>query len=103
MNELFQSGALAVMLCLPLAALAQTGAEPAAGGASAPQLHYRSAFADYRAWRDIKPGDWRALSDSVRVMGSMSSSAAAVSPAFPAASAPSMPGHTGHQMHRGKP
>jgi hypothetical protein len=110
MNDLFRRPALALVLCLPLAAPAQIDAKPAGGGASASQLRYRSAFADYTPWQDIKPGDWRALNDSVKgagmtghTMGSMAPAAAPASAPSPAASAPAMPGHSGHPMHGGKP
>ena len=29
-------------------------------------LSYRSAFADYKPWQDVTPGDWRAVNDTVR-------------------------------------
>jgi hypothetical protein len=108
MNNLFRRPALALVLCLPLAAPAQIDAKPAAGGASAPQLQYRSAFADYTPWQDIKPSDWRALNESVKGTGmaghTMSSMAPAAAPAAgSAASAPANPSHAGHPMHGGKP
>jgi hypothetical protein len=105
MNDLFRRPALALVLCLPLAAPAQIDAKPAAGGASAPRLQYRSAFADYTPWQDIKPGDWRALNESVKGAGmaahTMGSMAPAAAPA--AGSAALAPASPGHPMHGGRP
>ncbi|MBE7941236.1 MULTISPECIES: hypothetical protein [Ramlibacter] len=47
---------LAAVLALPAVALAQAPA-PAHDEA----LRYQSAFADYKPWQDLAPGDWRAL------------------------------------------
>ena len=70
MNTLFQRLAPAMVLGLPLLALAQTGrVDPAEAKASAPPLRYQSAFADYKPWQDAKPGDWRAVNDKVRDAG----------------------------------
>lgn len=100
----------ALALCVPLAALAQTPAA-AAPSASAPALRYQSAFADYKPWQDIKPGDWRQLNDNVTPKdgkgGGHAGHGAAPAPAVPAAkaSAPAAPaagGHQGHQMHGGQ-
>lgn len=99
-------------LCVPLAALAQAPA-PAAGAssASAPALRYQSAFADYKSWQDIKPGDWRQLNDNVAPKdgkgGGHAGHGTAPAPAAPAAkaSAPAAPaavGHQGHHMHGGQ-
>jgi hypothetical protein len=111
MNKLTRSLVPAMALCLPLATLAQPAGT--AASASAPPLQYRSAFADYKPWQDIKPADWRALNESVKGSGmagmaghSMGASApaaagASASAAAGAASAP-MPGHSGHRMHGGK-
>lgn len=116
MNNLSRWAAPAVALCLPLAALAQPASTGAASpGASAPPLQYRSAFADYKPWRDVKPGDWRAVNDTVRdagmkgggnavhgMGGSMPSAAPASAPApAPKASAPAAPGnHSQHGSHK---
>lgn len=97
MNNFFSRLASAVALCLPLLALAQAGrSDPADSKSPAPALRYQSAFADYKAWQDIKPGDWRAVNDNVR-----DGAAPALAPAAKA-SAPAMPAHGGHQMHGGK-
>lgn len=113
MNKLFPRLAPAVALCLPLLASAQAGrADPADAKASAPALHYRSAFADYKPWLDITPANWRAVNDTVRDAGAKggghaghAAPAAPTAPTAPAAkaSAPAMPAHGGHHMHGGKP
>jgi hypothetical protein len=73
-------------------------------------LKYRSAFADYKPWQDIKPGDWRALIDGLKGSGMAGHAMSAPTPAKAAASAPaataSAPaksGHGSHQMPGGKP
>ena len=43
-------------------------AQPAAAPTAAP-THYRSAFADYRAWREPEPIDWRAANRAVGALG----------------------------------
>jgi hypothetical protein len=66
MNYLIRRGAPALALSLAVCAHAYADtalASPAA--ASAPQ-RYQSAFADYKPYKDIKPGDWRALNESVK-------------------------------------
>lgn len=97
-------------LCVPLAALAQAPT-PAAGAssASAPALRYQSAFADYKLWQDIKPGDWRQLNDNVAPKDGKGGAHAGhgAAPAAPAAkgSAPAAPAassHQGHHMHGGQ-
>jgi hypothetical protein len=108
MNNLFRRFALSLVLCLPLATLAQIDAQPSADGASERQLLYRSAFADYTPWQDIKPGDWRALNNSLKRAGmaghTMGSMAPVATPAAgSAASAPVIPSHAAHPMHGGKP
>jgi hypothetical protein len=113
MNKLPSRLAPAVVLCLPLLALAQAGpVDPSDSKASAPTLRYRSAFADYRPWQDTKPGDWRAANDKVRDAAAKGSGHAGhATPATPpaAASAPgsnasgsAVSGHGGHHMHGGK-
>lgn len=91
MNDLPFRLALAVSLGLPLVAHAQPRVSPADPQASAPALRYRSAFVDYQAWQDVKPGDWRQLNAQVAP-----ASAPAVGPAHPR-------GHAGHAMPGGKP
>lgn len=100
---------LAAFLVMPLPALARPdAADPVA---PAPAIRYSSAFADYKAWRDLKPGDWRAMNDALGTAaadhGSHGSqgaaAAAAVQAAVPAraSSGPQAPasGHGGHGMH----
>jgi hypothetical protein len=112
MNNLVFRLAPAVALCLPLLALAQAGRPDLADPKTpAPALRYQSAFADYKPWQDAKPGDWRAVNDTVRDAAakggahaghSMPAAAPASAPA-PAskASSPAMP-HAGHHQHGGK-
>lgn len=59
--------AAALALGLPLLAAAQGRADPAPPKtpARAPAPAYVSAFADYTPYRDIAPGDWRRLNDTV--------------------------------------
>ena len=113
MNDMLSRPARAVALCLPLLAFAQVARpDPADPKAAAPALRYASAFADYKPWRDTKPGDWRAVNDFVRdaaVKGgghaghAMPAKTSAPAPApAPKASAPAMPGHGGHHEHGGK-
>ena len=114
MNNLLNRLAPAVVLGLPLLAIAQQSSDPTDDKAAA-QVRYQSAFADYKPWQDIKPGDWRQLNDNVRptfgaagghagqgiATPAASESASAPSPT-PKASAPAMPAHEDHQMHGGK-
>lgn len=103
-------------LCAPLAALAQAPApEASASSASAAALRYPSAFADYKPWQDIKPGDWRQLNDQVAPKGGKDGKGGGhaghdAPPAAPASAAPaakaSAPAaaaraHQGHPMHGG--
>ena len=57
--------ASAAALCMPLLAPAQPRGD---GGGVAPTrpLHYESAFADYKPWRELSPADWRAVNEAVR-------------------------------------
>jgi hypothetical protein len=111
MNNLLRRLAPALALCLPLVALAQPASvDPAQPSASAAPVKYRSAFADYRPWQDIKPGDWRALNDGLKGSGMSGHNMSAPAPAKAAASAPaataSAPaksGHGGHPMRGGRP
>lgn len=113
MHDYIHRLALAVALCLPLLAAAQAASrDPADPKAAGPALRYQSAFADYKPWQDIPPGDWRAVNDKLREAagqggghaghGSPAPAAAAAAAAAPApvpapkASAPAMRGH-GHQ------
>lgn len=68
-------------LCLPLLAPAQPRVDPADAQAPASPLRYQSAFAGYKPWQEVKPGNWRQLNDDL---------------ATPSG-APS--GHTGHSGH----
>ncbi|KAB0579053.1 hypothetical protein F7Q92_15325 [Ideonella dechloratans] len=101
-----------ISACVPMLAIAQ----PAEPTKPAAQLKYTSAFADYKPFKDLEPGDWRALNHAVGaaaakqgVQPSQASQAApaAAPPATPNAAMPahdmkSMPG-MGHPMQGGKP
>lgn len=54
---------VALAACVPLLATAQ-GAKTESPKA-APQLSYRSAFADYKPYKDAPLADWRAVNDTV--------------------------------------
>ncbi len=57
-------------LGLPLAALAQPARiDPAQPVIPTPQLQYRSAFADYKPYRDVPVANWRALNDALAAKG----------------------------------
>ena len=111
-------------LALSLAPLAAS-AEPATAASASGTPSYRSAFADYKPWQDLKQADWRALNATTTgAMGAMAdmsgmldissnhspgamtgmSGIPAQSPsvAAPGASAAaSTPPHAGHHMHGG--
>ncbi len=109
MNNVFRRLAPIVALSLPLAALAQpTRIDPADPKAAAPALRYLSAFADYKPWQDVQPGNWRALNDSLGGPSSSDAHAGHAMQAAPAASAPQttapvagQPSHAGHSHHHG--
>ena len=115
MNNLFLRLLPAAALCLPLLAIAQAGrADPADAKAPAPPLSYRSAFADYKPWQNLEPGNWRELNDKVAPAPGKSSGHAAhgpstsvvpAAPAAPAAAkapAPAASAGHGHGTHGGK-
>lgn len=57
-------------LCSLWVAQAQAGgSEPVASHAQHPALVYTSAFTDYKPWRELKTGDWRAVNETVREAG----------------------------------
>jgi hypothetical protein len=112
MNNIFRRLAPAVALCLPLPAFAQAGQpDPADPKTPAAALRYQSVFVGYKPWQDSKPGDWRAVNDTVRDAaakggahaGHAMPAAAPSSPPAPAtkASVPPMP-DGGHHQHGGK-
>lgn len=109
LNRLAAALASALALGLPLLATAQGRADPADPKAPTRTLAHRSAFADYKPFQDITPGDWRRLNDTVGRAalkpGAMQKDASAP-PAAPAASAPAakaptspMPQMPGHHQH----
>lgn len=101
-----------ISACAPMLAIAQ----PAEPTRPATQLKYTSAFADYKPFKDLEPGDWRALNDAVGAAAAKQvvqpsqpspTSPATVPPAAPKAGMPahdmkSMPGMN-HPMQGGKP
>lgn len=95
MNTFCKWLAPAVALGVGLLSAAQA-ADPTEAKTPAQSLRYESAFADYKPWRDIKPGDWRQLNANVSPARPAAPSAA------PKASAPTAPAHQGHHMHGGK-
>lgn len=81
------------LLALSLAPLlAANAAAPEPGGAASAAAPYHSAFADYKPWRDIPPGDWRNL-DAGAVGSAMA--------AMPEMSTASEPSHDHPAMHGG--
>lgn len=98
--------------CAPMLAIAQ----PAEPTRPAAQLKYTSAFADYKPFKDLEPGDWRALNDAVGAAAAKQgvqpsqpsqTAPATVPPAtqkggMPAHDMKSMPGMN-HPMQGGKP
>ena len=109
MNNLLSRLAPALVLCLPLLALAQpVRPDPTDAKTPAPALRYQSAFADYKPWQDTKPGDWRALNDALRDAGGGGGHAGHLMPsaASSAACAPapkaSAPVHGSHHLQGDK-
>jgi hypothetical protein len=66
MNYLIRRGAPALAFSLVVCAPAYADDEPASTTAASVPLRYQSAFADYKPYQDIEPGDWRALNESVK-------------------------------------
>lgn len=98
----------AACLALPLAAVAQ--ADTAGPRPPGPAPKYESAFADYKPWQDVRPGNWRALNDAVRGTpaghaddGAAPKDATAPAPASPAARPPAPAAGPGaaHHMQEG--
>jgi hypothetical protein len=78
MKRISLAGGVALFACLP--GLLPVQAAPNEALKPAPQLTYRSAFADYKPYKDEPPADWRKVNE-------------AVAPAKGGAS-----GHAGHSM-----
>ena len=110
---------IAMATCLPLLAAAQAAKTEAPKVAL--QLTYRSAFADYKPYKDAPLANWREVNDIVagapdaasghagHGMGGMGGMKGMEMPATPAASASvpmpmkTMPKHDGHHKQGGKP
>ncbi len=117
MKNNFPVWGIAKLACFPLLAAAQTA--PSEVPKAAPQLAYRSAFADYKPYKDEPPGDWRKVNDAVvSAKGGASAHAGhdmdgmkAIAPRAPAVAASSaamkpqtdMPMRGGHHHPGGKP
>src|SRR4030095_14180154 len=60
----------AVLVAMPGLALPPVvSADPADAKAASPMPQYRSAFADYRAWREPEPINWRNANDEAGAVG----------------------------------
>jgi hypothetical protein len=92
----------AMALALPLLAAAQPKAEATDPKAAAAPLRYQSAFADYRPWQDIKPGNWRELNDNLLASPTANTGHAGHGAASPAPAASVPPAHPGHHRHGGQ-
>ena len=110
---------IALAACAPLSATAQD-AKTEQPRATAP-LAYRSAFSDYKPYKESPLANWRALNDTVagapggasshagHNMGDMKGMEGMEMPAAPAAAASGampmkpMPMHVGHPKKGGKP
>lgn len=107
MNRLCLRAAPVLVLCLPLGAFALAeGARPDDPAAAAPALRHASAFADYKPWQEIRPGNWRQLNDQLVApaagrAGGHGSHAMPAPPQGAAAHPPPAP--AGHPMHGGRP
>jgi hypothetical protein len=105
---------LAMVACAPLLAIAQPG--DTAPSKQSPQLSYRSAFADYKPYKDASLVSWRELNAMVagarggtsghaeHSVGDMKGTEMSVPSAAPASAAMRMkPMHDGHPKTGGKP
>jgi hypothetical protein len=82
---------------MPVLAIAQKAKADAQ--ATAPQLSYQSAFADYKPYKDIPLANWPAVNDAVA--GGMQGMGQTPMPiaSSPAKPTPEKPMHEGHQTH----
>ena len=97
----------AIAIGLPLAAASE--AHPAENTSAVPALRYSSAFADYKPWQELEPGDWRAMNEALRAPGGGHAGDRPAPPATAAKPAnadlaapqvaPAASGHGAHQMH----
>jgi hypothetical protein len=115
MNNLFRWAAPALALSIPLAALTQSATgDTVQTASSAPRLQYRSAFADYKPYKDVSPANWRAVNDAVAGVGGGAGGHAGHSTSgmpgmgqkpmadLPPKPASTKPAHEHHQMPGGK-
>ena len=63
MKKITLAGGVALLACLP--GLLPVQAAPNEALKPAPQLTYRSAFADYKPYKDEPPADWRKVNEAV--------------------------------------
>lgn len=85
----------AVLLCVGASAAAQSDGRrnPADAQARVPAAQYRSAFADYRTFREPEVQSWREANDRVRDLGGHKGTA---KPEAAPAEKPAAGGHAGH-------
>ena len=57
---------LALAIALPIAALAQSRADPADPKATVPALRHESALGGYRAFKDGGPAPWKQVNEEVK-------------------------------------
>jgi hypothetical protein len=117
MKNNLRTWSVAMASCLPLLAAAQSTKTEAPK--VAPQLTYRSAFADYKPYKDEPLANWREVNDIVagapggasghagHNMGGMKGMEIPAAPAAASASAlmstKAMPNHDGHHRQGGNP
>jgi len=108
MNNPTNRLALAMALSLSMPVFPQQGSDSAELEAPARPLRYQSAFADYKPWQDLEPGNWKQLNDNLAPAPGTGSNAGhrSAEPAAPATapkpSAPAAPAHQEHHMYGGK-
>lgn len=61
-----QTMACAIAFAMPQFATAQAAPEMPAASTAASQLHFPSAFADYKPYEDVPLADWRQVNEIVR-------------------------------------
>ena len=122
MNKTLTGFAIALSMSVPALVAAQASSGDLAFGKATPPLRYQSAFDDYKPYRDVSLGNWRAVNDTVASAsggargqaghpmggmggtsgtGGMESVAAPAAPAstpVPMRATPEMPMRSGHAM-----
>lgn len=101
MIQLRTAVASALTLGLPFLGFAQETNVRGHAIAPALPLQYQSAFADYKPYRELQRGDWKAMIEATRDSGTAHHTAKP-QPEKPASGAPSEPKqHQGHMQHGG--